>query len=133
MRLEHPSCPLSLAVEGELFLPVKCQTARARMNRVTGVVDVYCLAAGTGAGVKLWDWSASWSVPEDICLLLFCLFSRVRGCTQRGVFEPGSNGLAPGVSVRGVAEVPVCGGKGRKRIRPFPFVGLYQIEEATLL
>src|SRR5882724_11148601 len=124
MALALQAYPLSLAGECGLFLPVECQTARATMNRVTGVVDMCCLTPRTSAGVKLWCWAASWCVPEGMCLLLFCLFSRVRGCTQRGVFEPGGNGRAPGVSVRDGAKVPVCGGKGGKRIRPFAFMGL---------
>ena len=119
--------------EGELFLPVECQATGTLVNRVTRVVDVHCLAAGTGAGLKLWDAAGLWGIPQGVCLLSNYLLPRIVGCPQRCVFKASCSGFALGVSVRDVANIPVYGGKWWEWIRPFPFVGLYQIKEAALL
>ena len=102
------------------------------MYRVTGGVDMHCLASRTGADGEAWCWTAPRTVPERTCLLLICLFFCVRGFAKGCVFESCGNGFPPGGLVL-VVNVPVCGGKGWKRIRPFPLMGLHQIKEMALL
>ena len=78
---------------------VEPEPAGAGMHALAPVVDVNGEAAGTGAGIQPGEWAASWALPEGMGLLRSCLPSRGRGCAERRVFEPGSNGYARGISV----------------------------------
>lgn len=66
--LERPSCPLSRWCEPQAVLPVEQKTAGVAeaVDRVTRVVDVDLLAAGTGAEGEPGEWPGAGGVPEGM-------------------------------------------------------------------